>query len=69
MHRDSELVRRSGEEPADVGVGPEREGPVVEEPGDERLGDEESAAVAGGQGGSLVKEGAGVEDLKDFGVG
>ncbi len=40
----------------------------MEEPGDEGFGHEQAAAVAGGEGGGLVEEGAGIEDLEHFGV-
>ena len=41
----------------------------MEEAGDEGFGHEQAAAVAGRQGGGLVEEGAGVEDLEQLGVG
>ena len=65
----AKVVGCPGEEPSDIGVGPEPEGPPVEKTGGECLGHEQSAPVAGGQGRGIVEEGARVEDLEYLGVG
>ena len=61
---DAEVVRRPGQESPDVGFGPEPKRSAVEKAGREGLGHKQAAAVAGGQGGGLVEEGAGVENLE-----
>jgi hypothetical protein len=66
---DAQIIGRSRQEPADVGIRAEPEGPTVEEPGHERFRHEKPAAVTGGEGGRLVEERSGVNDLEDVGVG
>ena len=69
MDADGKVVSGSGEEPADIGLHAEPKCSAVEEARNERFGHQEATAVAGGQGGRVVEEGPGVEDLEDFGVG
>jgi hypothetical protein len=64
----AEILGRSGEEAADVGVGSEPKGPAMDKAGDESLCHKQAAAIAGGQGGRLVEERPRVEDLEHLRV-
>jgi len=58
-----------GEDTADVAVDPEPQAPTVGQRRGQGLGDEQAAAVAGGEPRRVIEEGPRVEDLEDLGVG